>query len=183
MRDLIVVIPGILGSVLEREGKEVWGLSGHAMIDNLLGLGRNIQHLALPQGIGDQKPNDGVSVTSLMPDLHMLPGLWAIDGYGQLVNGLKGRFTLNEASTNQPGNLLLFPDDWRLSNVPPKLADQKDTVLGVAKRRNSKAGTALDKILFRIWYLCWNLTINELPRVRMATQTLNRVQEDVRANH
>jgi hypothetical protein len=40
----------------------------------------------------------------------------------------------------------------------PKLADQRDTFLGVAKEQNSKAGTALDKILFRIWYLCWNLT-------------------------
>jgi hypothetical protein len=26
------------------------------------------------------------------------------------------------------------------------------------KGQNSKAGTVLDKILFRIWYLCWNLT-------------------------
>jgi pimeloyl-ACP methyl ester carboxylesterase len=34
-----------------------------------------------------------------------------------LVNGLKARFTLNQASANQPGNLLLFPYDWRLSNV------------------------------------------------------------------
>jgi hypothetical protein len=44
-----------------------------------------------------------------MPDLHMLPGLWAIDGYGKLVNGLKARFTLSEANANQPGNLFLFP--------------------------------------------------------------------------
>jgi TnpA family transposase len=29
----------------------------------------------------------------------------------------------------------------------------------VRKGQNSKAGTVLDKILFRIWYLCWNLTI------------------------
>ena len=28
----------------------------------------------------------------------------------------------------------------------------------VRKGQNSKAGTVLDKILFRIWYLCWNLT-------------------------
>jgi hypothetical protein len=79
MRDLVVVIPGILGSALERKGKEVWGLSGQAVIDNLLSLGRNIQHLALPQGIGDQEPNDGVSATRLRPDLHMLPALWIID--------------------------------------------------------------------------------------------------------
>jgi hypothetical protein len=41
---------------------------------------------------------------------------------------------------------------------PPKLADQKATVLELQKGQNSKGGTALDKILFRIWYLCWNLT-------------------------
>jgi hypothetical protein len=27
-----------------------------------------------------------------------------------------------------------------------------------------EAGTALDKILFRFWYLCWNLTMNESQR-------------------
>jgi hypothetical protein len=98
MRDLVVVIPDILGSVLEREGKDVWGLSGQSMIDNLLSLGRNIQHLALPQGIGDQEPSDRVSATRLRPDLHMLPALWVIDGYGKLVNGLKGRSPVGRSS-------------------------------------------------------------------------------------
>ena len=42
----------------------------------------------------------------------------------------------------------------RVGITPQKLADQRDTVLGVAKGRNSRAGPALDKILFRIWYLC-----------------------------
>ena len=117
MPDLIVIVPGILGSVLEHQGKEVWGLSRQAVIGNLWSLGHNIQHLALPHGIADQEPGDGVRATRLMPDLHLLPGLWAIDGYGKLVDGLKFRFTLNEASVDQPGNLLLFPYDWRLSNV------------------------------------------------------------------
>lgn len=117
MRDLIIAIPGILGSVLEREGKEVWGLSREGIKGNLLSLGRNIQHLALPQGIGDQALHDGVTATRLMPDLHLLPGLCAIDGYGQLVKALKARFTLNEASVDRPGNLVLFPYDWRLSYV------------------------------------------------------------------
>jgi hypothetical protein len=48
---------------------------------------------------------------------------------------------------------------------PPKLANQRDTFLGVAKmqkRQNSKGGRTLDKFLFRIWYLCCNLTrLNE----------------------
>lgn len=117
MRDLIVVVPGILGSVLERGGKQIWGLSTQAVIGNLISLGRNIQHLALPQGIRDEEPDDCVSATRLLPDLHMLPGLWTIDGYGKLVAALKSWFTLNEASATEPGNLLLFPYDWRLSNV------------------------------------------------------------------
>jgi pimeloyl-ACP methyl ester carboxylesterase len=117
MPDLIVVIPGITGSVLERNGKEVWGLSGEAIARNLLSLGHNFKHLAVPQGIGDQEPNDGVTATRLMPDLHMLPGLWTIDGYGKLVNYLKSRFVLNEATGDRVGNLLPFPYDWRLSNV------------------------------------------------------------------
>ena len=53
------------------------------------------------------------------------------------------------------------------------------------KGQNSKAGTALDKILFRFWYLCWKLTIipsnprsltarkNSLPCPSMAS--LNRI--------
>lgn len=75
MGDLIVVIPGITGSVLELNGKEVWGLSGTAIAGNLLSLGRNIKGLALPEGIGDEAPGDGVRATCLMPDLHLLPGL------------------------------------------------------------------------------------------------------------
>jgi pimeloyl-ACP methyl ester carboxylesterase len=80
-------------------------------------LGRNSQQLVLPQGIGDQDPHDGVSATRLMTGLHLLPGLWAVDRYGRLVKGLKARFTLNEVTADQSGNLLLFPYDWRLSNV------------------------------------------------------------------
>jgi hypothetical protein len=117
MRDLFVVIPGSLGSVLEHYGKQVWGLSRQVMIGDLLSLGLNIQHLALPEGIGDEEPNDGIRGTHLMSDLHMLPGLLTIDGYGKWVNGLKDRFTLSEASPNQPRSLLLYPYEWRLSNV------------------------------------------------------------------
>lgn len=98
MRDLVVVIPGILGSALEREGKEIWGFSGQAVIDNLLSPGRNIQHLALSQGIGEQELTDGVGATRLRAHLHMLPALWVIDGYGKLVNGLKGRSPVGRSS-------------------------------------------------------------------------------------
>ena len=72
MPDLLVIIPGITGSVLCRNGEEVWGLSGEAVIGNLLSLGRNLKELRLPDGLGDNEPNDGVQATRLMPDLHLL---------------------------------------------------------------------------------------------------------------
>ncbi len=96
MSDMVVVIPGILGSVLELDGKEVWGLSGAAIVGNLLSLRRNIQRLKLPEGIGDEDPGDGVKATKLMPDLHLLPGFWTIDGYGHLLEYLHAKFTLTE---------------------------------------------------------------------------------------
>ena len=133
MQDLLVIIPGITGSVLSVNGEEVWGLSGEAIIGNLLSLGQNIKQLQLPAGIGDDEPNDGVQVTALMPDLHLLPGFWTIDGYGKLIKDLQNRFNLTKVTDNQAGNLLLFPYDWRLSNVVS------------AKQLARVAGSALDR--------------------------------------
>lgn len=117
MTDLIVIIPGITGSILAKDGEEVWGLSGATIIKNLLSLGRNLKNLQLPQDIGNEFPHDGVKPIGLMPDLHLLPGLWTIDGYGKLVHNLRKRFQLTFATESHAGNLLLFPYDWRLSNV------------------------------------------------------------------
>jgi hypothetical protein len=117
MGDLLVVIPGIMGLALSIGDKPVWGLSGKAIIGNILSLGKNIGRLTVPDNTGDNDPKDGVTATHLLPDLHLLPGLWSIDGYGKLVKDLRSRFALYEAREGQPRNLLLFPYDWRLSNV------------------------------------------------------------------
>lgn len=117
MSDLIVVIPGIMGSALSIGNKPVWGLSCKAIIGNILSLGKNLDRLALPDGIGDNDPKDGVFATHLLPDLHLLPGLWSIDGYGKLVHYLRSHFILDDVGEKKPGNLMLFPYDWRLSNV------------------------------------------------------------------
>jgi hypothetical protein len=44
------------------------------------------------------------------------------------------------------------------SESNPKTGGPKGAHLWELQGQNSKAGTALDKILFRYWYLCWNLT-------------------------
>ena len=116
MRDIIVVLPGILGSVLEKNDKVIWGLSFGSAIRNIFSLGRAFDVLKLPNGLGHSEPNDGVVATRLMPNIHLLPGLWKIDGYTPLVNHLEDRFDLRRPSSGAAGNLIEFPYDWRLSN-------------------------------------------------------------------
>jgi hypothetical protein len=114
--DLLVVIPGIMGSVLTVDGRDVWTVEGRKLLPALARLASTRKRLQLPSGLGDRAPNDGVEATRLLPDLHAIPGFWTINGYGQLLEFLTHRFTLAEASSTQPGNLVCFAYDWRLSN-------------------------------------------------------------------
>ena len=116
MRDVIVVIPGILGSVLVKGGREVWGGSAKSAVGNIVTFGRALKELKLEPGIGHGDPKDGVSSPRVMPRLGMIPTFWKLDGYGKLTEWLLKRFTLTPATDDQPGNLIEFPYDWRLSN-------------------------------------------------------------------
>ena len=49
-------------------------------------LGRSLTQLTLPVGIGDSHPDDGIEPVDLMPDLHLIPGIWTpIAGYDRLL--------------------------------------------------------------------------------------------------
>ena len=110
--DVVVLLPGILGSVLERDGKEVWALSRGAAFRGLMSLGGSIKDLRL----GDDDPDvddlgDGVRATRLMPDVHLIPGFWKIDGYGKIKRWLFDRFDFEDGV-----NWFDFPYDWRRDN-------------------------------------------------------------------
>lgn len=117
--DLIVVIPGITGSILSRDGKEIWSTKPASMLAALATLGKQIRKLELPADIGDEDPNDGIEATGLMPHMHFVPGLWTpIHGYDKLVGRLQS--TRLRTQSQRPDlsslNPVLFPYDWRLSN-------------------------------------------------------------------
>jgi hypothetical protein len=117
--DLVVVVPGILGSTLERNGIPVWSASAGAIVRAIATFGRHVKALQLPAGIGDDHPDDGVVAKALMPDLHAIPGIWTpVRGYDALVRRLDqlGFKRSSNGLEAPPGNLLLFPYDWRLSN-------------------------------------------------------------------
>ncbi|HEY8202732.1 MAG TPA: hypothetical protein VII47_15430, partial [Actinomycetota bacterium] len=102
VRDVVVVVPGILGSRLERNGEPIWGS---------LGLARA---LADPEGAlglqGDGfAPDPDVEATGLLGRAAQFPGLAKIDAYDALVDGLRASFELD------PMSFVEFAYDWRLS--------------------------------------------------------------------
>jgi len=108
LRDVVVLLPGITGSVLANaNGKEVWSPSAGAIWRAIGSLGGSITELDLdPAGEGG-----GVTAPRLVPDATIVPGLIKIDGYTRIEQTLVAQLGL------EPGrNYFPFPYDWRLDN-------------------------------------------------------------------
>lgn len=106
--DVIVLLPGILGSVLEREGDEVWAPEPGAAWRAIRTLGRSVRDLELEKDpIDVDVLDDGVVATRLVPDVHLIPGVWGIDGYSSIRDMILRNFEL------KPGHFVEFPYDWR----------------------------------------------------------------------
>jgi hypothetical protein len=117
--DLVVVLPGIMGSQLRQDGHLVWGPSAGSALRAITTFGRSVKRLQLPAGIGDDHPGDGVEPAGVMPDLHLLPGIWTpVKGYDLLLKRLRslGYRDVSPDPATPPGNLLPLGYDWRLSN-------------------------------------------------------------------
>jgi pimeloyl-ACP methyl ester carboxylesterase len=111
--DIVVLLPGILGSVLQVDGDDVWAPTKGALLRGIFSLGRSVNNLAL-QGDDDidkDELGDGVTAPRLMPDIHLVPGFWKIDGYSKIRDVLAQRFDLTPGS-----NWFDFPYDWRRDN-------------------------------------------------------------------
>jgi pimeloyl-ACP methyl ester carboxylesterase len=114
--DLVVVLPGILGSTLRQDGHPVWAPSAGSVLRVIATFGGSLRRLELPAGIGDQHPCDGVEPVGLMPDLHVLPGIWTpVKGYDVLIGRLRSLGYREPVPGGPAGNLLPVAYDWRLS--------------------------------------------------------------------
>lgn len=107
-KDLVILLPGIMGSGLTRNDKMVWDVSAGAIGRALYTLGDSIQDLALTS---DASTGEGVTATHLLQDLHIIPGLWKIDGYSGLSTFIQRRLNAVRGE-----NYFEFPYDWRLDN-------------------------------------------------------------------
>ncbi len=136
MKDLIIILPGILGSVLQKDAKDLWNVSGQAIWQVLTRTGDTIRNLKLGQDSPDAESlGDGVRATALMQDTHLIPGLWKIDGYTKTARLITDNFDVTPGDIyNDPddraANFYQFPYAWRRDNrasarVLKKLIDKR----------------------------------------------------------
>jgi len=132
MRDLVVLLPGITGSVLQSaDGEDIWAPSGGALWNWLSSCGDSVQNLELPAHLpGAAPPDDGVRARALVPDFHGVFGLWKIDGYRAIAKLIHDKFDIGGGG-DVPTNFVEFPYDWRRSNreAAAKLKSMVDTQL------------------------------------------------------
>src|SRR5689334_400728 len=99
--DVVVLLPGITGSVLQQDGKDIWAPSPGALLRGLASFGRSVKNLKLTVTDDDWKApdlGDGVVATGLMRDVHLLPGFWKIDGYTAIEDFLLNTFALKKGA-------------------------------------------------------------------------------------
>ena len=122
MKDIVVILPGILGSVLQKDGVDLWNVSGQAIWQVVKSLGNRLQDLKLEGDDPDEEDlGDGIKATKLMADTHLIPGLWKIDGYTKTSQLITQNFKVTEGDIyNDPeeraANFYHFPYDWRRDN-------------------------------------------------------------------
>ena len=111
--DVVIALPGITGSELARGRQVIWGWSGGVLMRNLITAGAALRRdLAIPEDSAtDEMLDDGITATRMLPRLHVIAGLWKIDGYGVIDAYLKSSLQLQEGLNYFP-----FPYDWRRDN-------------------------------------------------------------------
>lgn len=120
MPHLLVVLPGISGSVLSKDGRDMWAPTAGVLWRGLMSRGDTLQALAMSGG-DDWRVDDlgdGISAPRLVDEVTIIPGLYKTAGYTSLVGALRERFELVDlpADGRGVGNFLPFPYDWRRDN-------------------------------------------------------------------
>ena len=76
LSDVVILLPGIMGSVLRKDNRDVWALSGGAILNGLRSLGGSVRDLTLKNDSPDEEDlGDGITADRIFPDTHLIPGL------------------------------------------------------------------------------------------------------------
>jgi pimeloyl-ACP methyl ester carboxylesterase len=108
--DIVVVIPGLIGSVLSKDGKALWGTSPSAIWRVIAGGALDQLELGGADNEEDDL-GDGIVATALIENVEIIPGLWKQGGYSRLAE-----YFLQGMHLVRDENYFEFPYDWRRSN-------------------------------------------------------------------
>lgn len=110
-KDLVIVVPGIMGTVLKHGDIPVWDTSAATLVRDLRRFADFTERLRLPPGLGDHAPDPPsvLATGGLIGGWHLWPGMWIGGGYHTFVQWLHDRFRPH-------GRVVEFGYDWRLSN-------------------------------------------------------------------
>ena len=129
--DVVVVLPGLIGSVLTKDGRPLWGTSPGALWGTVVG--DNLERLKLTgEDNGDEDLGDGIVASGLVPNPEIVPRLWKQGGYSRLGADLISRLGLTRGE-----NYFEFPYDWRRDNRVSALKLARVAPQWLAKWRKS----------------------------------------------
>lgn len=116
LQDLIVVIPGIMGSMLHQNGKPAWAVSMSMLWKLATSWGGSFRQLQLRDDPLDQDLlNDGVVAVDLLDIPNVVSGLISSDGYGSILSHITSNIAIQKPN-KLGGNFFKFPYDWRRDN-------------------------------------------------------------------
>jgi pimeloyl-ACP methyl ester carboxylesterase len=115
MEDLVVILPGITGSVLSVDKKSVFEATNSLLVSTWYRRGRNLDVLKMP--VPDPQTDglpDRIEATSIFLGPHWLLGMGWVNGYSQLSRRIMDEFSTSHHT--EKGNFHHFPYDWRRDN-------------------------------------------------------------------
>ncbi len=126
LKDMIILLPGVTGSILQKNGTDIWNLSLDALWQAISSGGGSLRGLEVTvpdpplsdlAEMYQKDPNafddvgDGVKASGVFQDVHGLFGLVKMDGYTQTRDMILNNFEV------KPGdNYFEFAYDWRRDN-------------------------------------------------------------------
>lgn len=121
LRHLVVFLPGILGTILQKDGRDVWAPSRQALWTLFETCGDSIRDL---QVVGEDNESDdlgdGIRADRPVRDtLFQIPRLIEHSGYGPLLDLLPEYLEIKTGSVHAPqdeASFYPFPYDWRRDN-------------------------------------------------------------------
>lgn len=108
LRDIVVILPGITGSVLQKDGQDVWNFSAQSLSQLIKTFGASVSQLRMDgDDPGTEDLGDGIKATSLVQGAHIIPRLEKVlGGYHFTAQAIANEFQAIKGSifNEEPAN-------------------------------------------------------------------------------